>query len=67
MLGAETYTYQNGGWNVTINYPVIPEPVYNVIVHYAVPAGQIGIPYRVVWDGTWQDGNITETKFTFDG
>ncbi len=65
LVGAETYVYQNGGWNVTVSNPVILEPVYTVVVHYAVPADQIGIPYSVVWEGTWQDGNITETNFVF--
>jgi hypothetical protein len=65
LLGAETYTYQSEGWNVTINYPVVQDPVYSVTVHYSVPEGTMGIPYSVDWEGTWQDSNITETNFVF--
>jgi hypothetical protein len=65
LMGAETYTYQSQGWNVTLHYPVIPNPVYSVTVTYSVPEGTIGIPYNVSWEGNWQNGNITETSFVF--
>jgi hypothetical protein len=63
LVGAETYTYLSGGWNVTITYPVIPNPTYRVTADYS--AQGIGIPYRVIWEGTWQNGKITESSFTF--
>ncbi len=30
LMGAETYSYQSSGWNVTIQYPVVPNPVYTI-------------------------------------
>ena len=63
LVGAETYTYLSGGWNVTITYPVIPNPTYRVTADYS--AQGISIPYRVIWEGTWQNGAITETSYTF--
>ncbi len=47
IVGAETYTYNANGWQVTIQYPVIPNPVYEITVNYNVPneAGIISIPY----------------------
>ena len=62
-IGAETYMYYSQGWNVTINYPVIPNPVYSVVADYS--AIGISIPYRVVWKGTWQNEVINETNYVF--
>jgi uncharacterized protein (UPF0333 family) len=66
ILGAETYTYLSQGWNVTIQYPVIANPAYAVTADYsAASTGSVSIPYRVIWQGTWENGNITETSYTF--
>lgn len=66
ILGAETYTYLSQGWNVTVQYPVIANPIYGITADCsAVSAGGISIPYRVVWKGTWENGTITETSYTF--
>jgi hypothetical protein len=42
LLGAETYMYYNQGWNVTITYPVVLNPVYKVVADYSAPG--ISIP-----------------------
>jgi hypothetical protein len=66
ILGAETYTYLSQGWNVTIHYPVIANPTYAITADYsAVSTGGVSIPYRVIWQGTWENGNVTETSYTF--
>jgi len=49
IVGAETYMYYNQGWNVTINYPVVPNAIYNIVADYSTRS--IGIPYRVIWKG----------------
>lgn len=65
ILGAETYTYTGQGWNVTIHYPVIAHPTYAITADYSAPFnGGVSIPYRVMWQGTWENGNITETSYT---
>jgi hypothetical protein len=63
VLGAETYMYYSQGWNVTISYPVVPNPIYTVMADYS--ATSVGIPYRIVWQGTWQNGLIDETSYVF--
>lgn len=65
LLGAEIYNYESQGWNVTISYPVIVNPVYDVTVNYSVPDGVISIPYAVIWEGTWENGTITEADYVF--
>jgi hypothetical protein len=65
LLGAETYNYESEGWKVTISYPVIVNPIYDVTVNYSVPAGVISIPYAVIWEGTWENGTVTEASFVF--
>ena len=65
LLGAETYNYESQGWKVTISYPVIANPTYDITANYSVPPGIISIPYAVIWEGTWENGTITETNYIF--
>ncbi len=66
ILGAETYTYLSQGWNVTIQYPVIPNPTYAITADYSATSSEgASIPYRVLWQGNWENGTITETSYTF--
>jgi hypothetical protein len=63
LVGAETYMYYSQGWNVTINYPVVPNANYNIVADYS--ATSIGIPYRIIWKGTWQNEVINATSYVF--
>ncbi len=70
LLGAEKYSYTTlisapgaAGWTVTLDYPVVLNPVYTVTANYTQTGVQT--PYNVVWQGTWQSGTITETSYTF--
>lgn len=63
ILGAETYKYYSQGWNFTINYPVVQDPIYNIVADYSTTS--IGIPYRIIWNGTWQNEVIKETSYIF--
>jgi hypothetical protein len=67
ILGAETYTYLSQGWNVTIHYPVVQNPIYAVTADYSATAANsnASIPYRVVWTGTWENATITEASYDF--
>jgi hypothetical protein len=67
ILGAETYTYLSQGWNVTITYPVVSNPIYTIIADYSATSANssASIPYRVMWQGTWENGNVTETNYAF--
>jgi hypothetical protein len=67
ILGAETCTYTVIGWNVTILYLVVPNPIYTVAADYSAAATSSGasIPHRGIWGGTWHNGTITETSYTF--
>jgi hypothetical protein len=62
-VGAETYMYYSNGWNVTINYPVIPNSIYSIVADYSAPS--TGIPYRIIWVGTSQNVVIKETSYVF--
>jgi hypothetical protein len=67
MVGGETYIYLSQGWNVTIHYPVVQNPIYEVTADYSATAADSGasIPYRVTWTGTWENATITETSYDF--
>ena len=67
LLGSETYIYTNAGWNVTLKYPVTPNPIYTISADYSAvnKSNSPTIPYRVIWTGTWQSGVITETDYVF--
>lgn len=64
LVGSETYTYLSTGWNVTMKYPVVLNPIFTVTANYSEPAGIVGFS-SVGWQGTWQNGTITETGYTF--
>ena len=65
LLGSERYIYTSDGWIMEITYPVIPNPEYEIRAEYsATRAGTIGVPYRIVWEGIYKDGIITEKSFT---
>ncbi len=59
----ETYIYNSHGWTVMIQYPLLDGQSYKVSIEYA--SLDIGVLYRMTWEGTWNIGNITETSFTF--
>jgi hypothetical protein len=63
IVGAETYIYISGGWNFTMTYPVVPQAIYKITADYK--ATDVGIPYRVIWQGTWQNQIIKETDYVF--
>jgi hypothetical protein len=63
IVGAETYMYYSQGWNFTISYPVVPNAIYTITADYR--ATSTGIPYRIVWQGTWQNETTKETNYTF--
>ncbi len=67
LLGAETYTYKSQEWTVTIHYPVIANPAYNITVNYSTTtaSGGVSIPYSVAWQGTWENGYVSEASYTF--
>ncbi len=63
LVGVETYRYYSQGWNVTISYPVVLNPIYNIVADYS--ATGISIPYRIIWKGTWQNEVINEISYIF--
>jgi hypothetical protein len=63
VIGAETYVYISNGWKLAINYPVVPNPLYEITADYS--ATSTGIPYRIIWNGSWQNWSIKETSYTF--
>jgi uncharacterized protein (UPF0333 family) len=69
LIGAETYVYETvhgmlGGqwWTVELTYPVVLNPVYTVAVNYTQSG--VASPVNIVWQGTYQDGTITETSYS---
>lgn len=65
LLGAETYNFESQGWAVTISYPVVLNPTYEVTADYSVPEGTVSIPYSVNWVGTWENSTVMEADFVF--
>jgi hypothetical protein len=50
LVGAETYQFTNGNWQVEIHYPVVPNAIYTI----NCTAGGLS------WSGTYQGGVINE-------
>lgn len=63
VVGAETYMYYCRGWNFTLNYPVVPKTRYSIMADYS--SVSVGIPYRIIWQGTLQNEVIDEISYVF--
>lgn len=71
VVGSERYRYVGVAWNettlyevgwvISVEYPVVPDPVYSVNITY-VPAG--AVQAIINWQGTWQDEALTETLYS---
>jgi hypothetical protein len=60
LVGAETYVYTTTtGWNVTVQNPVIPNPIYTVTATYTSGTTAVN------WQGTYENSTITETSYTY--
>jgi hypothetical protein len=57
LVGSETIIYYDGGWTVTVQYPVVPNPVYTVTANYTV-----GDVY-VVWQATYDAGAFKDESY----
>jgi hypothetical protein len=64
FMGSTTYKYIGIGWDLTIQYPVVPDPIYNVNATYTTPNSQSS-SIIVDWQGTWHSGNITEISYSY--
>ena len=58
-LGNETYVYYAAsGWTVTVQWSLVSNPVYDVSAELNSEENFI------LWQGTYQNGNIKETSYT---
>jgi hypothetical protein len=62
MVGSDIYSYQSGGWNITMQYPVVPNPTYTLTAQYTPADTHLDI---ITWEGTLQNGTITETNYQY--
>jgi hypothetical protein len=60
LIGSDIYTFTSGAWNVTIQNPVVLNPIYNINATYNSTQALID------WQGTWQNGTVTEGNFAFN-
>ena len=70
--GSGTYSYSGvnynataiypTGWTVTIQYPVVPNPIYSANITYAPSSTGQAI---INWQGTCQNGVVTETLYSY--
>ncbi len=61
MVGSETYNFQSTGWNVTMQYPVVPNPMYSIKADYTL-AGNAPV---MMWEGILQNGTMTQTSYSY--
>ncbi len=64
MVGSDKYSYQSSGWNVTMQNPVVPNPIYTITAQYTSMNMQSG-NMVIDWQGTLQNGTITQTSYTY--
>jgi hypothetical protein len=66
MIGSELYSYQSSGWNVTMQYPVTPNPIYTIDAQYKPMQYWNTGDVLISWQGKLQNGIITETAYKFN-
>ena len=67
MVGSSKYSYQSNGWNVTMQYPITLNPIYTITANYTSPISEMFPPQNMIaWSGTWQNGIVTETNYSFN-
>jgi hypothetical protein len=62
MIGSEKYNYVSTGWNVTLQYPVVPNPMFTINADYTL-ASKSPI---MMWEGTMQNGTITQISYKYN-
>jgi hypothetical protein len=60
LVGTSTYVYASNGWNATMTYPIVPNPIYAFKVTYT---NQGAASPLITWEGKWQSGTITQTSY----
>jgi hypothetical protein len=63
MVGSNKYGFQSNGWNVTIQNPVVPNPTYTVTATYMPSNMQRAM---MTWEGTLNNGIITQTSYVYN-
>ena len=63
MVGSDKYNYQTNGWNVTMQNPVVPNPIYTITAEYT-PANMHSA--MMTWEGTLQNGTITQSSYKYN-
>ncbi|NLB75767.1 MAG: hypothetical protein GX799_04780 [Crenarchaeota archaeon] len=61
IVGAETYVYTSGIWSIVIDYAVVENPVYTIVIDYSDDDATIN------WLGTYGNTGFAETSATIEG
>jgi hypothetical protein len=57
-IDSATYTFYAGGWSVSVQYPLVENPLYTIFAGYSSDVAAI------TWTGFCQDGVITEMEYS---
>jgi hypothetical protein len=63
MVGSNKYNYMGNGWNVTIQNPVVPNPIYTVTAVYT-PSNMHNS--MMTWVGEIVNGTVTQTSYEYN-
>ncbi len=61
----EHYIYTSSGWIIEITFPISSNPEYEIKADYSsIRSGSVGVPTRIIWQGTYINDKITEKNYT---
>lgn len=63
MVGSNKYSFQGNGWNVTLQNPVVPNPTFTITAIYMPSSMQRAM---MMWEGTLDNGIITQTSYAYN-
>ena len=65
FMDKEYYIYTSSGWIIEIIFPISSNPEYEIKADYSsIRSGRVGVPTRIIWQGTYINDKITEKKYT---
>jgi hypothetical protein len=65
FMDEEHYIYTSSGWIIEITFPISSNPEYEIKADYSsIRSGSVGVPTRIIWQGTYINDKITEKNYT---
>ena len=64
FIDKEQYSYTSNGWIIEITFHIASNPEYEIKADYSsIRSGSVGVPTRIIWEGTYINDKIMENNY----